>query len=163
MSETEDFPETESDQQDETRVNPDTEKLIRLQADFENYRRRNATVRAEAAKDVRREILTGLLGVYDNFLRAREHAAAAPPEVAPYLEGFDAIRTQIEQFLRAQGLEEIAAEPGDPFDPEVHEAAGAVASPDEESEGTIAETVRKGYAHKGTVVRPARVVVYQTH
>ncbi len=163
MSEADELSEFDTDLREESRAASDADKLIRLQADFENFRRRNATVRAEAAKDVRREILGGLLGVYDNFLRAREHAATAPPEVAPYMEGFDAIRTQIEQFLKAQGLEEIPAEPGELFDPEVHEAAGTVASPDEASEGTIAETVRKGYAHKGKVVRPAMVVVHQTH
>lgn len=145
---------------EESARNLDAEKLLRLQADFENFRRRNATARAEAAADARRQMLAGLLAVYDNFLRARDHASAAPAEAIPYLEGFDAIRIQLENFLREQGLEEIESEPGRHFDPQVHEAAGTVAAPDPRAEGTIAEVIRRGYRFKDSVLRPATVLVY---
>ncbi len=140
--------------------NLDVEKLLRLQADFENFRRRNATARSEASAEARRQVLTGLLSIYDNFLRARDHASTAPIEAIPYLEGFDAIRLQLEQFLQDQGLEEIETPIGEPFDPQVHEATATVVAPDDTAEGTIAEIIRKGYTFKGTVLRPVTVLVY---
>lgn len=138
----------------------DSDRLIRLQADFENYKRRNQTARAEAAAEARRGMLSDLLAVYDNFLRAREHAAEAPPEAAPYLEGFDAIRVQLEQLLATQGLEEIPASAGEPFDPRIHEAVATIPTETPEDHGLIAELVRKGYTFKGNVLRPAVVTVY---
>ena len=160
MSDSPDELNAESGTSEEAARNLDAEKLLRLQADFENFRRRNATARAEAAADARRQMLAGLLSVYDNFLRARDYASAAPAEAVPYLEGFDAIRVQLEQFLREQGLEEIESEPGQHFDPKVHEAAGTVATHDPEAEGTIAEVIRRGYRFKDSVLRPATVLVY---
>jgi molecular chaperone GrpE len=136
-------------------------KILRLQADFDNYRRRTARTRADAAADTRREMLAALLPVYDNFMHALLHAEEAP-ELMPFLSGFEMIRQQLEQFFVQQGFEPIAANPGDEFDPNVHEAAGTLR--DESGAlpaGSIARELQRGYLYKGILVRPARVFVVE--
>jgi molecular chaperone GrpE len=138
--------------------NDANQKLLRLQADFENFRRRNATVRQEARDEARREMLEALLPVYDNFLRAIEHAADEE-DYSQFMSGIHGIRQQFEQFFKAQGLEPIPAETGQEFDPNLHEATGALpGSP--EQDHTIAKELQRGFTHKGQVVRTAKVLVY---
>jgi molecular chaperone GrpE len=137
-----------------------TNKFVRLQADFENYRKRTARARADAADDARRELFAALLPVYDNFLRALDHAEENP-ESRPFVEGFELIAQQFSQFLQQQGLQEIAAAPGMAFDPKFHEATGTLPAPGANSSGAIADELQKGFTFGGIVVRPAKVLVYQ--
>lgn len=145
--------------QPDARLDNDAQqKLMRLQADFDNFRRRNATARQEARDEARREMLEALLPVYDNFLRAIDHAADEE-DYSQFMSGIHGIRQQFEQFFKQQGLEPITAEPGETFDPNLHEATGALpGSP--EQDHTIAKELQKGFTHKGQVVRTAKVLVY---
>lgn len=133
-------------------------KLVRLQADFDNYRKRTATGRAEARDEARREVLLDLLPIYDNFLRALGHAE----EVEDYgslRAGIQGILQQMREFLNRQGLQEIPSDTGTPFDPNRHDAVGTVPGTSE-SHHTIAQEVLKGFELNGNVVRPAQVLVY---
>lgn len=134
------------------------QKLLRLQADFENFRRRNASAKQEARDESRREMLEALLPIYDNFLRAIEHAEEAE-DYSPFFEGVRGIRQQFDEFFRRQGLVSILAEPGDVFDPHLHEATGALPGSPEQDQ-TIAKELQKGFTHKDQVVRTAKVLVY---
>jgi molecular chaperone GrpE len=134
-------------------------KLLRLQADFDNFRRRITSVRQEEGDAARIRTLADLLPVYDNFVRALEHGEENP-ELLPYLDGFELIRQQLEQYLVDQGLEEVPARIGDPFDPNVHEATGTLVPDDEELGGRVAMLLQRGFTFKGQLVRPANVLVY---
>ena len=133
-------------------------KLMRLQADFDNYRKRTATGRAEAREEARREVLVDLLPIYDNFLRALSHAE----EVEDYgslRAGIQGILMQMQEFLNRQGLKEIPSDTGVPFDPNRHDAVGTVQGTSE-THNTIAQEVLKGFELNGNVVRPAQVLVF---
>lgn len=134
-------------------------KLVRLQADFDNFRKRATRQRGEAADDQKRQMLTALLPIYDNFGRALDQAEQLP-DLKPFLTGFEMISQQLDQFLRDQGLEIIPAETGTTFDPNLHEATGIVPPDEGMDEGTVARELQKGFTHKSFVVRPARVLVY---
>ena len=111
-------------------------KILRLQADFDNYRKRTSRARADAADETRRDTVGAFLPVYDHFLRALQQAEQSP-ELLPFLSGFEMILQQMEQTFTQLGLEPIPAQSGMPFDPNVHEATGMVPAGD----GTEPETV----------------------
>lgn len=139
-------------------ANDAAQKLLRLQADFDNFRRRNQAAKQEAREEARREVLEALLPVYDNFLRALDHAQDEE-DYSPFATGIEGIRMQFEEFFRRQGLEPIAAEEGDPFDPNLHEATGTLPGTDEQ-DGSVAKELRRGFKHKNQVLRPAQVLVF---
>ena len=123
--------------------------LQRLQAEFDNYRKR---VRAEAAVASDRgaaRVIEDLLPVLDNFERAISHGEGG--------EGVQLVFKELKDTLEREGLEEVAGE-GAAFDPNVHEAVESrVVEGLEES--AIVEVYRRGYLHKGQLLRPAMVVV----
>ena len=132
-------------------------KLLRMRADFDNFRRRNATATADARREARAALMTDLLPVYDNFVRALE-GAESHPEVLPFLDGFEMIRGQLEGFMRAQGVGIIAPATGERFDPVIHEATGVVAGDGEPD--TVAHVVQAGFMLGDTMLRPAQVLVF---
>jgi molecular chaperone GrpE len=123
--------------------------LRRLQADFENYKKRMMRQAAETGTRAKASVIERLLPVLDNFERAISHG-----------EGGEGVALVYKEFLGAvqsEGLEEIPAE-GVPFDPRVHEAVDAVF--EEGLDEEIARTVyQRGYKLGDQVLRPARVVV----
>ncbi len=137
-----------------------TNKLIRLQADFDNFRKRSLAGRAEAREEARREIILDLLPVYDNFLRAMNHAAEMEDYGALHT-GIEGIMMQLREVLSRHGCTEINAQPGTAFDPNLHDAAGTLAGA-EEQQSTIAQELVKGFHLNGSVIRPAQVIVYTT-
>jgi len=133
-------------------------KLVRLQADFDNFRKRSLAARAEAREETRREIVLQLLPVYDNFNRAMDHAE----EVEDYgslRTGIEGIMQQMREFFNRQNVHEIPATPGTAFDPNLHDAVGTVQG-DAQNHHTIAQEVLKGFELNGSVIRPASVLVY---
>lgn len=132
-------------------------KLLHLRADFDNYKKRTTRSRGEASEETRREVLAALLPIYDNFERALTQAESMP-ELLPFLNGFELIMQQLNDFLRNQGLEEIPAESGTPFDPNVHDATGVIPV-EGQPPNEVAHLQQKGYTYKGQIVRPASVMV----
>ncbi|OPZ76020.1 MAG: heat shock protein GrpE [Actinobacteria bacterium ADurb.Bin444] len=129
--------------------------LQRLQAEFDNYRRRVRREMNEASDTARVALLADFLPVLDNLERAL--SAAEHHEEGKVLEGVRLTRSQFVELLRREGVEEV--DPlGGTFDPTVHEAM--LARPADEPEGTVVDVFEKGYTVGGTrVLRPARVVV----
>ena len=123
--------------------------LRRLQADFDNYRKRMMRDQAAIAERAKSDLVERLLPALDNFERALAQADADP--------GIALIYKELRAVLEAEGLEEIPAL-DKPFDPNVHEAVMSNDS-HEVSEPTVSEVYRSGYSFKGSVVRPAMVVV----
>jgi molecular chaperone GrpE len=130
--------------------------LRRLQAEFDNYRKRvrrdEEALRVRASEDV----VEALLPVIDNMQRACE--AAAVHDEGQVAAGVERVTGQLYDLLAARGLEEIATAPGDPFDPTIQEAVMAQPSADV-PEGHIVAVTQRGYRLHDRLLRAARVVV----
>ncbi|MBQ3224030.1 MAG: nucleotide exchange factor GrpE [Clostridia bacterium] len=126
----------------------------RTQADFANFRRRNQTARTDAHDEGVRETLAAFLPVLDNLERAL--ATVAPDDDSPLVGGLKMVLRQFHSVGEKLGLEEIPSNPGDAFDPEVH---NAVMRGEEGEPGTIIECFEKGYKVKDRVIRYASVKV----
>lgn len=126
--------------------------LIRLQADFNNYRNRVNKEKAQMVKFATGSLIEKLLPVLDNFDRAIESCTDNPSIV----EGFSLIRADLMKTLEGQGLEEIKSD-GEVFDPNLH---NAVVMEDYDGEsGIITETFQKGYKLGDRVIRASMVKV----
>jgi molecular chaperone GrpE len=129
--------------------------LIRLQADFDNYRKRTDRERHQERHRGAEIIVESLLPVLDGFDRAiSSHRDAAHNE---YREGFQLIRKQMLDALSKHGLQKVEAL-GKPFDPHFHHAIERVDT-DEYPDDTVLEELQAGYTFHGKVLRPAMVRV----
>jgi molecular chaperone GrpE len=123
--------------------------LRRVQAEFDNYRKRMMKQQAELAERATVRLVERLLPILDNFERAISHGEGG--------EGVALVFKELKGALEAEGVEEIPSE-GVPFDPRVHEAVES--HEDENVEEPISQSVyRRGYRMKNHVIRPAMVVV----
>ncbi|MEW6540479.1 MAG: nucleotide exchange factor GrpE [Bacillota bacterium] len=130
------------------------ERLLRLQADFENYRRRTRQEREGWYRQAAEEVVSAILPVLDNFERALEHPG---DRLEDFLAGVRMIYRQLDEILAEQGLERLPGA-GEEFDPRKHEAVDHVETADV-PENTVLEELRPGYYFKGKVMRPAMVKV----
>ena len=129
------------------------DRLQRLAAEFDNYRKRSAREQAEQATRANERLVKELLPIVDDLGRALE--AAADHEEAKLEEGVRLVHRSLESVLQQQGLAEIATD--GKFDPHVHEAL--LSQPSELPEGDVLQVIQKGYSLGDRVLRPARVVV----
>jgi len=127
---------------------------LRAMADFANYRKRVERERAAEARSGKREVILPLLEVVDGFDRALNHIGDAPSAMS---EGLQAIHRNLLGLLEAQGVTPLKSV-GEPFDPQLHDAIGLVASEDY-PRGTVAEDIQRGYRWGDEILRPARVRV----
>lgn len=137
-----------------------TERLSRLQADWENYRRRTDRERVAERERACEGLVKDLLPAIDDLERAVEHAAASAEgnEVAQQLvDGVSAVHAKVVSVLERQGVEVIDPA-GEAFDPQDHQAVGRVEDPEAYDE-TVRDVYQKGYRMGGKVVRPAMVTV----
>ena len=130
------------------------DRLLRLAAEFDNYKKRAARERQEYVALANERLVKELLPVLDDLERALQ--AAAEHEEAQLEDGVRLVHRSLAQLLEREGVEEIDA--SGVFDPHVHEAM--LAQPSEEAEsGDVLDVMQKGYKIGGRVVRPARVIV----
>lgn len=130
----------------------------RVQADFDNYRKRNASLRTEVADDTVRDTVKEILPSLDNLERALDAAKKAGDE-GTLAKGVEMTLRGFEEALVKLGMERVDAQPGAAFDPEKHNAVMMSESDEEHPEGTIIECFQTGFAVKGKVVRYAMVRV----
>jgi molecular chaperone GrpE len=124
----------------------------RIQADFENYRKRAAREAAAAGERARSGLIRELLPIVDNLERALASAEEGEQHLA---EGVRLVHAELIAVLERNGVEQFDPA-GDKFDPTEHEAL----SVREDGEpGVVVDVVEKGYRANGSVLRPARVVV----
>lgn len=133
-----------------------TNQYVRLQADFDNFRRRTRENEARASDTIEFATLKKFLPVLDNFDIALKHLESDEAGKA-YAEGFALINRQLVAVMTDFGVSEIDAE-GKHFDPHFHEAVMPVANP-ELPEDTVAMVFQKGYMYKDEVLRPSKVQV----
>lgn len=130
------------------------ESLKRLQAEFENYRKRVDKEKEEFVKFANEGILLKLLDVSENLERALYSAKGANKDL---LEGLEMVYRQLDDILKKEGLEPIAAV-GTAFDPFKHEVLIGEEKEDCD-EGIILEELQRGYTLKGKVIRYSKVKV----
>jgi molecular chaperone GrpE len=130
--------------------------LRRLQADFDNYRKRTLREQTARAASASQALVARLLPVLDNFELAVSSAEQSR-DFDRMLKGVEMVFGELREVLESEGLVRIEAE-GKPFDPERHEAVIAVEEEDTEP-GMVVDIVRAGYELRGKVLRPAMVKV----
>lgn len=135
-------------------VKEKSDKALRLQADFENFRRRTSKEKDELAAVVTQGVMKDMLPLLDNFERAM---AAETTDMEAFQKGVEMIFTQFQEVLKKNGLEHIETE-GKKFDPNFHQAVMRVQN-DELEDDDIAQELQKGYMVKGRVIRPSMVQV----
>ncbi|MBR6009771.1 MAG: nucleotide exchange factor GrpE [Clostridia bacterium] len=131
------------------------DSLLRSQAEFQNYKKRNASVRAEAYDDGVRETIFACLPAIDNLELALKHAESQG-ETGGVYEGVRMTLKQLTDSLGKLGLTEIPAL-GEQFDPELH---NAVMRESGGEENVISEVFQKGYRVKDKIIRYAMVKVF---
>ena len=129
-------------------------QMLRLRADFDNFRRRSAKEREELAAVVTQGILTDMLPLLDNFERA---LLAEGSDLDSFRAGVSMIYKQMQEALAKNGLEVIDTK-DKKFDPNFHQAVMRVQDPEKEDD-TIEQELQKGYMVKGRVIRPSMVQV----
>lgn len=123
--------------------------LRRLQAEFDNYRKRMLREQTQLTQRASARLIERLLPIIDNFESALDHGEGG--------SGIELVYRELRRALEEEGLEEIQAE-GRPFDPTMHEAFQAVEDP-EVHEPVVRSVLRRGYSLKGQIIRPAMVSV----
>ena len=129
-------------------------QMLRLRADFDNFRRRSAKEREELTAVVTQGILTDMLPLLDNFERA---LSAEGSDLDSFRAGVSMIYKQMTEALAKNGLEVIDTK-DKKFDPNFHQAVMRVQDPEKEDD-TIEQELQKGYMAKGRVIRPSMVQV----
>ncbi len=134
------------------------DRLLRTTADLENFKKRAAREKTEAAQFANASLLQKLLPILDNFEMAQMAAQSVQGDSLASLQaGVAMIQQQLKTILTDSGLEEIDAS-GKPFDPTLHEAVSQQESI-EVPENHIVQQIRKGYKLRDRLLRPASVIV----
>ncbi|MGH7992347.1 MAG: nucleotide exchange factor GrpE [Limisphaerales bacterium] len=136
------------------------DRLLRTAADFENFKKRAARERHDAAQSATAALVNKLLPVLDHFEMAQaaaQNAQVPQSGTAALQDGITMIQQQLKSILAETGLEEVDAT-GRPFDPTLHEAVSQLETADA-PEGLVVQQIRKGYKLRDRLLRPATVGV----
>jgi molecular chaperone GrpE len=134
------------------------DKFLRAVAELDNYRKRVAREKEELARFSSERVVAALLPALDNLERAIGAAQQQGVENSSLLDGITQVYNQFRRSLVEFGLQEVVANAGHPFDPNIHEAVSHVESGDH-PEGHVVEQLQRGYKLADRLLRPARVVV----
>jgi len=132
------------------------DKMLRMQADFENRRKRQDREKQDFTRFANESLISELLRVMDDFERAID-SAKNTNDAKVLVQGIEMVRADFQGILKDNGLKVIDPA-GQPFDPEKHEAVEHVEDA-EHPDNTVLEVLRKGYELNGKVLRPAAVKV----
>ena len=132
------------------------DRLLRLQADFDNYKKRFEKEKIEFLKFANEEIIAEILKIIDDFERAVE-AGKTKHDFDVLYKGIEMIHNDLRDFLKEEGIKEIDSK-GKPFNPHEHEAMMQEET-DAHPEDYVIEELQKGYTFNGRVIRPSKVKV----
>jgi molecular chaperone GrpE len=133
------------------------DKHLRLQAEFDNFRKRTLKEKMELLKSGGETVLTSILPVIDDLERALT-AFGEVEDDNPFKQGIILIYNKFQEFLKQNGIKEIEVK-GKEFDTDLHEAITKIPAPAEELKGKIVDVVQKGYLLNEKVIRFAKVVI----
>ena len=143
----------------DAKVKEAQDRMQRLQADWENFRRRTAAERLAERDRATEKLVTSLLPVIDDIERAIEHARAQVmnEQMSQFVDGVDAVHTKMLDVLAHEGVEPIDPK-GEAFNPLEHQAVGRVEDASQYEE-TVNDVYQKGYRMADRVIRSAMVTV----
>jgi len=133
------------------------EKFIRLYADFDNFKRRNAKERVELIQTAGREVIQSLLEVMDDCDRA-ERQMQKSDDVAQIREGIQLVFSKLRNTMQSKGVKEMKTI-GEEFNADFHEAITEIPVTDDKMRGKVVDEVEKGYTLNDKIIRFAKVVV----
>ncbi len=133
------------------------DRYLRLQAEFDNYRKRTIRERADLLKSAGEDVLKDILPVIDDMDRAMETIEKAE-DIEAIKAGMKLIDQKFSDFIKQQGVFEIEAMHQE-FDTDVHEAVTKIPAPKEELKGKVVDVIQKGYKLNDKVIRFAKVVI----
>jgi molecular chaperone GrpE len=133
------------------------DKYLRLAAEFDNFKRRNAKERIELIQTAGRDVITGLLEILDDVERAQKQWGnnEDPQQVK---EGVSLIFNKLKNQLQAKGLRPMESI-GKDFNPDLHEAITEIPAPSEDLKGKVLDEIVQGYYLNDKIIRHAKVVV----
>jgi molecular chaperone GrpE len=135
-----------------------TDRYTRLQAEFDNFRRRSIKEKQETLQYGQQNLIKDLLATVDNLERALEHADPdQDTDVGSVLAGVDLVRSELLGALGKNGVK-VVDPAGEPFDPNYHEAMGQIPLEDTVP-NSVVQVLQKGYVLQDRMLRPARVLV----
>ena len=133
------------------------EKFLRLYADFDNFKRRNAKERVELIQTAGREVIQSMLEVLDDCERAEKQMQQSD-DLLQIREGINLVFTKFRNALQSKGLKEMKSV-GEEFNPDFHEAITEIPVTDEKMKGRVVDEVEKGYTLNEKIIRFSKVVV----
>lgn len=133
------------------------DKHIRLQAEFDNYRKRTMKEKMDLIKSGGESVIVNILPVIDDFERALM-AFSEMKDDDPLKQGISLIYSKFKEFLKQNGITEIEAKEKD-FDTDLHEAVTKIPAPKEELKGKVVDVIQKGYLMNDKVIRFSKVVI----
>ena len=134
-----------------------TDKHLRLQAEFDNFRKRTLKEKADLIKSGGESVLVNILPVIDDFERALESMKNVSEEDTGK-QGTLLIYNKFKEFLKQNSVKEIEAL-NQEFDVDLHEAITKIPAPDEKLKGKVVDVIQKGYLLNDKVIRFAKVVI----
>ena len=143
----------------EAELEKEKKEYLFLMAEFDNFRKRTLTEKAEIIKNGAENAMRNILPIIDDFDRALQ-ATATSNDVAALRKGVELIYNKFIKYLESNGVKEMITT-GEGFDADIHEAVTTFPAPSEELKGKIIDTVQKGYSINDKVLRHAKVVVGQ--
>jgi len=141
----------------EAQIQALSDKHLRLQAEFDNFRKRTLKERMDLIKNAGEDTLKDLLPVIDDIDRAIANIDAAK-DLQAVKDGINLIQLKFQDFMKSKGLAEIEALHVE-FDTDLHEAITKIPAPEEELKGKIVDVIQKGYTLNEKVVRFAKVII----
>jgi len=133
------------------------EKYIRLYADFDNFKRRNAKERVELIQTAGKEVIQSMLEVLDDCERAEKQMNQST-DLKQIREGIGLVFSKFRNVLQSRGLKEMKSI-GETFNPDFHEAITEISVQDENMKGKIVDEVEKGYTLNDKIIRFSKVVI----
>ena len=134
-----------------------SDKYLRLAAEFDNFKRRNAKERVELIQTAGRDVISDLLEIIDDYERAEKQLESSE-DVQQIKEGISLIFSKLKNKLQAKGLKPMESINKE-FNPDLHEAITEIPSPSEELKGKVLDEVVRGYYLNNKLIRHAKVVV----
>ncbi|MGE7778190.1 nucleotide exchange factor GrpE [Chitinophaga sp. NPDC101104] len=149
----------EEDEADKLRSDLDElrKKYLLLNADFDNFRKRNAKERIELINTANKEVIVALLDVLDDSERAAKQLETSG-EASAVKEGVMLVFNKFQNVLQSKGLKPMEAM-HEEFNPDLHEAVTEIPAPTDDLKGKVLDVLQKGYYLNDKIIRHARVVV----
>jgi molecular chaperone GrpE len=141
----------------ETRYNELHDSYLRLNAEFDNYRKRTSKEKADLLKSGGERVLLDVITIIDDFERALDNISVTD-DIEAVKEGVALIYNKFKGFLTKHGMQEIETI-GRPFDVDKHEAVTTISAQSEEDKDKIVDSIQKGYTLNDKVIRYPKVIV----